>query len=276
MLPDSAAIGTLWHRRFEPRRHAFRYHVWFSLLDVDCLEQRFEQSRWWSIERVNLVSFRRSDYIGPDALALGEAVRQRVEQTLKFRPAGRVQMLCHLRQWGVCFNPVSFYFCFDRDGQTLQAIVAEVHNTPWDERHAYVLDARGQTGPEFQWRFDKQFHVSPFLPMALDYNWSFKLTPGQVDIHMKLMDHGEQCFGTGMHLDLTPLDPASMRRMPLKFPWMTARVLVGIYWQALRLWLKRTPLFDHPERDPAATTAEDQSDQRRTRTPGRIEEQDHE
>jgi DUF1365 family protein len=157
-------------------------------------------------------------------------------------------MLTHLRQWGLCFNPVSFYFCFDSDGRTLLAIVADVHNTPWGERHAYVMDARKQAGPVYRWRFAKEFHVSPFLPMALDYDWRFRLAPGQVDVHMSVMADDQECFGAGMQLELKLLDSPAMRRMPLSFPWMTARVLLGIYWQAFRLWLKRTPIHDHPGR----------------------------
>ena len=198
------------------------------------------------MERFNLVTFRRRDYLGPRDIALGEAVRDRVRQQLGFRPAGRIRMLTHLRQWGMCFNPVTFYFCEGVDGD-LQAIVADIHNTPWNERYAYVLDARGEQGPEFRFEFDKQFHVSPFLPMDMRYDWRFCYEPGRIDVHMRVMHDDAESFSTGMRLILKEMTPGTMWRMPLRFPFMTLRVTTGIYFQALRLWLKRIPFFSHPD-----------------------------
>lgn len=247
MRPDCVATGRVWHRRHAPKQHAFGYRMWMSLLDVDGIEGRFARSMVWSLERFNLVTFRRRDYLGPHDIALGEAVRQRVEAESGFRPEGRVRMLAHLRQWGLCFNPVTFYFCESPDG-ALQAVVAEVHNTPWNERHAYVLDARDQRGQDFRFEFDKAFHVSPFLPMDMRYVWRFRYEDERIGVHMRLMRDGTECFSAGMRLSLEALTSRRMKLMPLKFPFMTLRVTTGIYYQALRLWLKRIPFFTHPDR----------------------------
>ena len=249
MQPDCTATGRVWHRRHAPKKHAFGYRMWMSLLDVDGIEGRFARSRLWSVERFNLVTFRRSDYLGPQDIALGEAVRRRVEEQSGFRPEGRVRMLAHLRQWGQCFNPVTFYFCEGLDG-ALQAVVAEVHNTPWNERHAYVLDARDQSGPDFRFEFEKAFHVSPFLPMDMRYEWRFRYEVDRIGVHMRLMRDGTECFSSCMRLSLKALTSRRMKLMPLKFPFMTLRVTTGIYYQALRLWIKRIPFFSHPDRAP--------------------------
>jgi DUF1365 family protein len=163
------------HRRFRPHPHDFRYRIAQLLIDLDELPTLFAGRWFWSLERANLVSFRRRDYLGDPAIPLKQAVLDRVETATGARPDGPVRMLAHLKMFGLCFNPVVFYYCHHRDG-TLAAIVAEITNTPWDERHAYVLpvamaDRHGQAGRVLGWRFDKIFHVSPFLPMGLRYDW---------------------------------------------------------------------------------------------------------
>lgn len=245
---DSAiATGCVWHQRLTPRPHRFAYRTSYTLVDIDRIEELFDRSRLWSLERFNLVSFRRRDYLGPVERPLRQAVLERVAEVTGHRPGGRIFMLAHLRQWGFCFNPVSFYFCLD-EHERPEAIVAEVHNTPWNERYAYVLDCRGQSGPGFRFGFDKAFHVSPFMPMAIRYDWRFRIEDDRVHVHMRLKQAGRQCFAAGMRLALEPMTRSSMRRMPLKFPLMTARVVLAIYWQAFRLWLKKTPFHSHPDK----------------------------
>jgi len=245
---DSAiATGRVWHQRFEPRRHRFVYRTSYTLIDIDQVDETFARSRMWSVERFNLVSFRRRDFFGPVDQPLRAAVSGRIVEVTGERPAGRIFVLSHLRQWGCCFNPVSFYFCLDRDGR-LETILAEVHNTPWDERHAYVLDCRGQAGPGYRFSFAKSFHVSPFMPMDIAYDWRFRFEGDRLDVHMHLKRSGRQCFVAGMRLSLQPMTAPAMGRMPLKFPLMTLKVVAAIYWQALRLWLKRTPFHPHPDK----------------------------
>lgn len=250
---DSAlAVGRVWHRRLTPREHRFDYQVCYSLLDLAELKRLFAASRWWSLERANLVSFRRADYFGDPARNLDVAVRERVEQETGSRPSGRILLLTHLRQWGVCFNPVSFYVCLDGSGQP-EFILADIHNTPWNQRHAYVLDCRNQPGPDYRFEFAKAFHVSPFLPMQLGYDWRFRFEQKRIGIHMLVMEGDSHYLSAGMKLNLEPLSPRLMRRMPLRFPLMTARVVAAIYWQALRLWIKRVPFHTHPDkRSPTA------------------------
>lgn len=263
---DQYGTGTVWHRRRAPKDHSFRYKLWFSLLDVDRLDERFSRSRLWSLGRFGLVRFRRKDYFhepGAPEASLGEAVRDRVGHELGERPGGPVRMLTHLRQWGLAFNPVTIYFAHRADGDLL-AILAEVHNTPWNERHAYVLDARDQAGPDFRFRFGKDFHVSPFLPMDMNYEWRFGLhlnmgpqqdeSPQRLDVHMRVTpadgDSAANRFDAGMRLALAELDVPAMRRLPLTFPLLALKVVGGIYWQALMLYLKRIPFHGHPDSDP--------------------------
>ena len=247
LVDNAFALGKVWHRRTRPRAHRFVYRLYYTLFDVEQVASLCARSRWWSLERFNLVSFRRRDYLGDPAQPLAEAVRQRVFAVTGEEHRGQVLLLTHLRQWGVCFNPVSFYLCLDDSGR-VAFIVADVHNTPWNQRHAYVLDARHQAGPEYRFQFAKAFHVSPFLPMKLDYDWRFRLEPERLDVHMLVMDGDAECFAVGMGLELKPLSRQAMRRMPLAFPFMTARVILAIYWQALQLWLRRVPFFTHPDK----------------------------
>lgn len=243
---DSAiATGRVWHSRKTPRPHRFAYRTSYGLIDIDRVPELFARSRLWSAERTNLVSFCRADFLRPTDRPLRQAVSERVAEATGRFPRGRILLLAHLRQWGLCFNPVAFYFCLDAQDKP-EAIVAEVHNTPWNERHAYVLDCGGQSGPEYRFEFGKDFHVSPFLPMDIRYLWRFRIEGDRLDVHMRLKRDGRQYLSVGLQLGLEPMNVAAMRRMPLKFPLMTARVLAAIYWQALRLWLKRTPFHTHP------------------------------
>jgi DUF1365 family protein len=171
-----------------------------------------------------------------------------VAQDTGVRADGPVRLLTHLRYFGHSFNPVSFYYCYAADGTTLQAIVAEITNTPWKERHAYALPCAAATasGRALRWEFAKAFHVSPFLALARDYAWRFTVPGDSLHVHMDVLDRGAREFDASLSLQRRSADTASLARVLWRYPAMSLQVLGHIHWQALRLWLKRTPVHDHP------------------------------
>lgn len=249
--PASAVYeGVVQHCRYAPRPHAFRYRIAQLYVDLDELDRVFA-GRWlWSLNRRNLAEFRRGDYLGPAALPLAEAVRQRVERHTGRRPLGPVRLLTHLRYAGYLFNPVSFYYCHAPDGDMIEAIVAEITNTPWNERHAYVLsvDAAGRHEGAWEWSFPKAFHVSPFLPMSRQYRWRFTQPQENLHVRMTVLCDAEREFDASLDLERRALTGESLARVLWRYPLMTVQVIGAIHWQALRLWLKGTPVHDHPPR----------------------------
>jgi DUF1365 family protein len=150
------------------------------------------------------------------------------------------------------FNLVSFYFCYPEGTQSPRYILAEINNTPWNERFCYVLDAGESPVQKDKWafEFDKAFHVSPFMPMAQHYRWQFSLHEPNLTIHMQLQQDHDSCFDATLQLKAQELSRSVMRTMPLRYPFLTLSVVVSIYWQALRLWLKGIPFYGHPDKQP--------------------------
>lgn len=249
--------GWLDHRRLAPRRHVFRYRLFMAYLDLAELDEVF-RGRWlWSTQRRAPARFDRRDHLGDPAQPLDEAVRALVAERTGHRPAGPIRLLTHLRYFGFVFNPVSFYYCFDAAGRAIEAVVAEVHNTPWGERHCYVLRPDTPGSGVLKAHSVKAMHVSPFHPMALRYDWQLHAPGEALAVHMALRhadaDAGDEpIFGATLALERVPITGASLARTLLRFPSMTLEVIAAIHWQALRLWVKRVPVFDHPTRSRAA------------------------
>lgn len=254
-LSSAVYEGEVVHRRHAPHPHAFRYRMAQLYLDLEEVERVFARRWLWSVNRRNVAEFRRSDYLGPADLPLSEAVRQRVTMATGARPAGPIRLLTHLRYAGIIFNPVSFYYCFAEDGVKLEAILAEITNTPWLERHAYVLPCAGavRRGRMLRWDFAKTFHVSPFMEMDRQYDWRFSVPGDALDVHMNVMHDGVRDFDAHLHLERRELNAAGLARVLWRYPLMTVQVIGAIYWQALRLGIKRMPFHDHPPSDSRST-----------------------
>lgn len=249
--------GWIAHRRFTAKGHAFRYRIGLLYLDLSEQEQVLGLSPFAGRGRFAPFSLRQQDYLPEltrDGTCLTDAVRQVVSTALGHTPQGAVCLLTQVRSWGLAFNPVSFFYCFEADGQ-LAAIVCEVTNTPWRERYHYVLPARALAGGEHQhFAVAKAFHVSPFLPRDLECRMSFS-PPGQrLGVHMADWQGETKVFDATLSLQREALDRASLHRYLWRFPWMTAKTGLAIYWQALRLLLKRTPIFPHQAADGACAT----------------------
>lgn len=169
--------GHIRHRRFRPVENSFRYRIFFMFLDLEELPRLFHSNVFWSHDRVNLAYLRRRDHLGDPRVPLQQAVRDLVDQRLGKRPAGPIRMLTHLRYFGYCFNPVSFFYCYDESDEQVETIVAEIHNTPWGEEYCYVLGEELNEHPARGWKryqFGKDFHISPFIDMDIWYDWRFR------------------------------------------------------------------------------------------------------
>ncbi|PWB31390.1 DUF1365 domain-containing protein [Pseudomonas sp. SDI] len=237
--------GWVSHRRFVNGGHAFAYRMGLLYLDLDEQDEVLGLSPLAGRGRFAAFAFREQDYL-PACTGHGqrliEAVRDQVETALGQRPLGAICLLTQPRSWGLAFNPVSFFYCHAEDGRLL-AILCEVTNTPWRQRYHYVLPAK-QSGP---WSFSvaKAFHVSPFLPPDLEYRMHFCAPAEHIRVRMEDWRDEQRVFSASLQLKRTPLDRRNLHRYLLRFPWMTGKTVLAIYWQALRLLLKRHPLYSH-------------------------------
>jgi uncharacterized protein len=243
--------GHVRHRRFQPVVNQFRYRIFFMYLDLAELPTLFDGRLLWSVDKMNLAYFRRRDHLGDPRVPLDRAVRDLVQEKTGKRPPGAIRLLTHLRYFGYCFNPASFYYCYDRLGERVDAVVAQIHNTPWGEEHCYVLDeARNEhPAPGFKrFQHPKEFHVSPFMPMGIWYDWRFTDPGKTLNVHFMNYSEGQKIFDATLTLAQRDLTPHNLTRLLLTYPPMTLKVSMMIYWQALRLGLKGAEFYAHPKK----------------------------
>jgi DUF1365 family protein len=237
--------GTIHHRRAQPRTE-FTHRLALAYIDLDELPALLD-GRLVS-PRPGPLRFRRRDYLGDPAVALQVAVRDRVAELSGARPAGPIRLLTQLSSFGMCFNPVSFYYCLDADGERPAGVLAEVTNTPWGERHSYLLSetADGPGAPVITGRFAKALHVSPF--MGMDHVYAARAsTPGPtLSVHIESRRDGERVFDATLALRRRELTRAAVARTSARFPLATARVLALIYGHAIGLKLAGARVHPHP------------------------------
>jgi DUF1365 family protein len=248
---SAICYGRVRHRRALAPRREFSYRICMLYLDLSELTEAGQMSRLFGTECARPWSFRRRDYLGPQDLPLDEAVRRLVARDTGRRPAGPVRLLTQVRAFGYVFNPVSFYYCFAPDGATLEAVVAEITNTPWQERHAYVLPA-GASGGGARASFRKIFHVSPFQDMDHDYSWAFSDPQRRLAVSMRNSRDGRPVFKASFAAECRPFSARELRRAFVRAPWMGWKTHAAIYWQAALLLLRRAPFFTHPAKRQAA------------------------
>ncbi len=240
--------GTVRHRRHTPLTHEFTYPVGMVYLDLDELPGVLEHRPLWSASRRAIGRFRREDYLGDAAVPLKDAVAEEIRAQTGARHDGAVRLLTTPRTFGRAFNPVSFYYCFADDGETVQFVVAEVTNTPWGERHSYVLDARDDDATTvMRQSFAKAFHVSPFMGMDHRYAWSLTIPGPTLSVNIDSSTSGGHAFDATLKLRREPMTAGSLRRLLARFPFQTLRTGLYIYAHAVRLKLKGAPYFAHPE-----------------------------
>ncbi|MBC7750810.1 MAG: DUF1365 domain-containing protein [Candidatus Saccharibacteria bacterium] len=266
MLPIiSLAHAQIRHRRYTPKTHAFEYQMGYVLVDIDRISEACGRSPFWSYNRFNFISLYDKDLLASAQNSIRDSLRHAIQQQLgetisDTQPIYALTLPSYL---GLSFNPVSFYWVYDAHQPTLKFIAAHITNTPWHERFLYCFSCEPseqtflspqKEGPKhppvYRFLFDKQFHVSPFMPMQLKYDWRFKLDPtddpSHSAIHMQLKQQGKLVFDATMQFTLQPLPTWKQHLFPLIYPLQSIKIVWAIYWQALRIFLKGIPFFSHP------------------------------
>ncbi len=231
--------GRVFHSRFVPKKHAFNYQIFLMWLDLDELQLVETQVKGFSMHNWAPIRFKREDYFGDPKQPLQQAILEKMSELAGQNLTGKVFLLGQTRTFGLYFSPVNFYYLQRADG-SFSHLLAEVSNTPWDQRHCYLVDLDQQQDSA------KAFHVSPFNPMDMQYKW--KISQPQQRLTVSLSCHKDiKHFVANIDMQRIELNSSSLLNVLLSIPSMTIKTVFGIYWQALKLFIKGVPFYPNPE-----------------------------
>lgn len=234
-MNSSIYTGWVRHRRYQPKSHAFKYDMFLLSLDLDELSQGIKFGWLFRVEQWALLSFRHKDYLGGEGKLTRDKVWNLITKLGGENHHGKVVMLGQLRCFGVYFSPVNFYYCHDAKGE-LQYLLAEVSNTPWGERHCYLVE------PKQNSLTDKVFHVSPFMNEAMHYRWRFTSLNPQLYLNIENITEGnERLFDATIVMNQQKLTAKNLVKNLIRIPAMTVKTMLGIHWEAVKLYVKGVP-----------------------------------
>lgn len=246
--------GVVQHSRHAPKKHALTVPLMMPLLDLDNVSEDLAASRFWSNEKANVASFKREDHYGSPDIPLQDLVRKTLLEQTGITCDGSVHILCNLRYCGYVFNPITLYFCSDCNGQPV-GCVAEVMNIPWKQHVLYAMPIENENSMSktcsWQHNSAKRMHVSPFMPMEMDYQWRISYSQKNLVVHIQNQprESSEQHrFDATLNLKWQPLTASNLNTALLQYPLQTVRTVAGIHWHALKLWLKGMPYLPHPHK----------------------------
>jgi len=239
-------LGRVMHQRMHPVGYRFDYPVFSLLLDPARLSEMDAASRWFSIDRFNVLSFHRRDHGPRDGSDLFEWADNLLRERGVIIPQLQLRLLCFPRILGYGFTPLSIWYCLDGEGVP-RAVICEVNNT-FGEHHFYLLDSAGEP---MSWpvrdQAAKVFHVSPLIDMDCQYRFRLARPGRNLSVVIRQYRQGRLMLVASQHGRALPFNAAGLRSAMMRTPLMTFKVMLAIHWQALRIWLRGVPFHHKPE-----------------------------